>query len=449
MARKILLVALGSTARADCLAEAIAKSSGAELYAFLQHRNPGVIAKAKKVQIGRLEDLPALKAFSKAEGADLAVISPEAALAAGAVDALADVGVPSFGPSKSLARLETSKSFTRNLMLKYGIEGNPEHRAFSSEDGLRDYLLGLGGFVVKPDGLTGGKGVRVLGEHLSGVDDALEYAREILSGGGKAIVEEKLEGEEFSLQCITDGMTVVPCPAVQDHKRAYEGDRGPNTGGMGSYSSANHLLPFLSKDDVEDATAITQKLAAALHKEAGEYYRGVMYGGFMVTSGGVKLIEYNARFGDPEIMNVLPLLENDFVDVCEAVVSQRLSSIKVSFRPMASVCKYAVPEGYPENPKKNGGIIDVSSVDAFAKEQAGSKYYFGSVEATGKLHSYSMGTSRAVACAGFASTVEAAERIAEEAVGRIRGPVRHRRDIGTTELLQKRVRHVNQLKKRI
>ncbi|MFH1107330.1 MAG: phosphoribosylamine--glycine ligase [Candidatus Micrarchaeota archaeon] len=448
MATKVLLVGLGSTARADCLAEAIARSAGAELYAFLQHANPGVVAKAKRVQVGRLDDLAALKSFAKEISADLGVMSPEAALALGAVDSLNEIGVPSFGPSKSLARLETSKSFTRDLMLKYRIEGNPEHKVFSSEDDLRDYLISLAKFVVKPDGLTGGKGVRVLGEHLSGIDDSLAYCREILAGGSRVIVEEKLEGEEFSLQCITDGRTVVPCPAVQDHKRAYEGDRGPNTGGMGSYSGANHLLPFLSKEDVGDAKEITERLAQALFKETGEYYRGVMYGGFMVTAGGVKLIEYNARFGDPEIMNVLPLLETDFVEVCRAAAEGRLSSLKLSFSAQATVCKYAVPEGYPENPKRNGNAVDVSALSDYAAKQAGAKYYLGSVESSGTPGSYRMGTSRAIACVGIAPTIEAAEKVAEKAVKSIRGPVRHRADIGTLELIQKRVRHLNELKKR-
>ncbi|MFH1200055.1 MAG: phosphoribosylamine--glycine ligase [Candidatus Micrarchaeota archaeon] len=446
MAEKVLLVGLGSTARADCLADAIAKSAGAELYAYLSHNNPGVLAKAKKVQVGRLEDLAALAKFAKETGASIAVMSPEAALAVGAVDALEEMGVACFGPSKSLARLETSKSFTRGLMQKYGIEGNPEHKSFDSESGLRDYLLSMNSFVIKPDGLSGGKGVKLLGEHLKGIDDSMEYCREILASGGRVIVEEKLEGEEFSLQFITDGKTVVPCPAVQDHKRAYEGDVGQNTGGMGSYSAANGLLPFVSKEDVADAKEITERLAAALYNETGQYYKGVMYGGFMVTASGVKLIEYNARFGDPEIMNVLPLLENDFVEVCRAVASQKLSTLKLSFAPMASVCKYAVPQGYPENPKKNGSTIDLAALEAFSKANSGVKYYLGSVESTAQKNVYSMGTSRAVACVGFASTIEAAEKLAEEAVCKIAGPVRHRKDIGTNALVQKRVAHVNSLK---
>ncbi len=441
--KKILLVALGSTARADCLAEAIQKSGDTELYSYIQNPNPAVINRSKKHFLGRVDDFDAIRKFAKEVSPSLAVLSPDYAIAIGVADVLEAMEIPSFAPKKSLARLESSKSFTRNLMDKYQIEGSPEHKTFDSLEGIKEYMLYLKDFVVKPDGLTGGKGVKVLGEHIKGIDDSLEYCSEILKTNNKVVIEERLKGEEFSVQFITDGRTVLPSPIAQDHKRAYEGDKGPNTGGMGSYSASNHLLPFLSKTDLQHAQHITHKVAFALKQELNEDFKGIMYGGFMLTSDGVKLIEYNARFGDPEIMNILPILKNDFVEVCEAAATGHLSKVKLAFEEKATVCKYAVPEGYPENPK-NGGIIDISAL-----ADSSAKYYMGAVQEHNSEYPWKlkMGTSRAIACLGIGDTIEEAEKQAEHTIRQIRGPIFYRKDIGTKELIQKRVDHINELKR--
>ena len=155
-----------------------------------------------------------------------------------------------------------------------------------------------------------------------------------------------MEGEEFSLQCFRDGQTVIATPPVQDHKRRFVDDKGPNTGGMGSYSDSNHLLPFLKAEDIAAGLAITRQVAEAILRETGEPYKGVMYGGFMATRDGVKLLEYNARFGDPEAMNILPLLKTDFVDLCRAIIDGTLDRLPVEFDHKATVCKYIVPRGY-------------------------------------------------------------------------------------------------------
>ena len=440
--RKVLLVALGSTARADCLAEAIEKSADTDLYSYLQSPNPSVIKRSKENLLGKVDDFPKILEFAKRVRPDLAIISPDYAIAIGVADILAGLEIPVFAPKKSLARLESSKSFTRNLMDRYKIEGSPEHKVFETGEGLKDYMLYLKDFVVKPDGLTGGKGVKVFGEHLKTIDEAFAYSKEILAAGSKVVLEERLEGEEFSIQFFTDGRTVLPSPIVQDHKRAFDGDRGPNTGGMGSYSAANHLLPFLSKKDLQDAEFITHKVAFALKEELNEHFRGIMYGGFMLTADGVKLIEYNARFGDPEIMNILPIMKSDFVDVCSAAANGSLSKVKLEFEEKATVCKYAVPEGYPDSPKK-GGIIDISAL-----ADSSQRYYLGAVEETGEDSPWKlrMGTSRAVACLGGADSIEEAERIAEHTVRQVKGPVFHRQDIGTRQLLRKRVDHINQIR---
>jgi len=374
------------------------------------------------------------------EKPDFVVCGPEEPLAAG--EGIANLlwrefKIPCIGPTKELAKIESSKSFTRLLLAEHNIPGNPKFRIFSDQSGIGSYLKELGSFVVKPDGLTGGKGVKVSGEHLHSIEDAVRYCQEVFDEGHPSVViEEKLDGEEFSLQSFCDGTHVADMPVVQDHKRARAGDSGPNTGGMGSYSCENHSLPFLSRDDLRQASAINKLVAKALRKKTGEPYKGILYGGFMVTRTGVRLIEYNARFGDPEALNVLSLLKTDFADVCEAIVRGTLDKLPIKFEKLATVCKYVVPDGYPERPVK-GEVIDWSSVSASERL----KIFEAAVDKDdGGV--YRLSGSRAVAFVGIGADVAEAERIAEKAASAVRGPVYHREDIGTRELIAQRVAHL-------
>ncbi len=431
---KILLV--GSGAREHAMADALI-AGDAELYAYMQLLNPGIKRLAKKYTAGKADDIAAAVKFAKENSVEIAIIGPEAPLAAGMADALEKEGVKCVGPTKQLARLETSKSFTRQLLRKYAIEGCIEFMVFdsSNRNGIKAFLEKLGGYVVKPDGLTGGKGVKVSGEHLTNEADALDYCDEILDSHSAVVVEEKLEGEEFSLQTLTDGNGgFLHFPSVQDHKRAFDGDIGPNTGGMGSYSDSNFLLPFLTEKDVEQAKKITEKVAAAIKKELGTPYRGVMYGGFMKTASGIKLLEYNARFGDPETMNIMPLLRTSFVEICKATVEGRLAGLRVEFDKKATVCKYVVPEGYPDRPV--GGKISVHN-------DGKALVYFAAVEE--KEDGIYTTNSRGVGLVGMADTLEEAEKIAEGAASMVKGRVFHRKDIGTKQLLQKRIDHVKKI----
>ncbi len=430
---KILLI--GNGAREHVIAETLCKNKEAILYSYLKSRNPGIISLSKGFEAGNYNDLGRINSYAQKVKPDFAFIGPEEPLSNGVVDLLKELKIDAIGPTKSLARLETSKSFTRSLLKKYRIDGNPEFGIFDKNniDDAKKFIGGLGKCVVKPDGLTGGKGVKVQGDHFKAADEALKYCNEVLQSHPYVIVEEKLEGEEFSLQCLTDGKTVVAMPPVQDHKRAFAGDNGPNTGGMGSYSCEDHLLPFLTKRDVEEGLEITKKVAEALYKETGEFYKGVMYAGLIVTRDGVKLLEYNARFGDPEAMNVLPLMENDFVEVCNAVISQQLHKIKIKFQSKATVCKYVVPEGYPDTPVSSERI-EIGRIPQNAR------IYYASVEQREEgLYTTS---SRAIACLGVSNSLKKAERIAEEAAKSIKGKVFHREDIGTKDMVEKRLRHM-------
>lgn len=434
------ILLIGNSARAHVLAETLKRSpQKVTLFSYMAARNPGVAGLSQEVEIGKYDDLEKISQFAKDNNIDFAVVAPEAPLAAGVVDVLEKVGIKSVGPNKKLAQLETSKSFTRELMNKYNIPGNAQYKVFKSEKGIKEFMEELAGqFVVKADGLHGGKGVKVIGDHLKGIEDGLEYAKQCIKEDGAVVVEEKFVGEEFSSQCLTDGQTVLATPPAQDHKRAYVGDQGPNTGGMGSYSDANHLLPFLTAENVNQALNITVKVSQALKEETGQPYKGIMYGGFIITKDGVKLVEYNARFGDPEAENVLPILKTDLVEVCQRIIKGSLDQIKLEFENKATVCKYVVPQGYPDNPLK-GEKIDVSRVPADVK------MYFASVDKQ-KDGSLVMSGSRAIAFVGVADTLAEAEQIAQKGVEAVQGKVFYREDIGTQELIQKRVDHLKSLR---
>jgi phosphoribosylamine---glycine ligase len=369
---------------------------------------------------------------------DFVFVAPEAPLAAGVVDALqTKLGIPCVGPTRDLARLESSKAFTRDLLRRHRIAGNPAYRVFRTGEGIEAYCHELGEFVIKPDGLTGGKGVKLSGTHLSSARAAAEYADELFAAGHPAvIVEERLDGEEFSLQSFCDGAHVVDMVVVQDHKRAYDGDLGPNTGGMGAYSCPDHRLPFLGEEQRRAASAINVAVAGALARDTGQAYKGILYGGFMLTRDGIRLLEYNARFGDPEALNVLSVLRTDLVDICEAIIAGTLDRVAIDFAPLATVCKYVVPEGYPDRPVKNVRI-SLARVPAPSERL---KYYLAAVEE--RSDGLYVTGSRAIGFVGIGADLDAAESIAEQAASAVDGPVHHRKDIGTRALIERRCEHV-------
>jgi len=434
---------IGNGAREHVIAETIIRSHHQlQLFAFMKSHNPGIADLCAGYHLGSYADIPAVCAKAKEWGINLAVIGPEDPLSHGVVDALQSVNIPAVGPTKSLSRLEISKSFTRDLLEKYAIPGNPRFQNFTSATGLESFLSALDGIVLKPDGLTGGKGVLVQGDHFTTKEEALSLAREILEKHGRLTAEEKIDGEEFSLQCFSDGKTIIPTPPVQDHKRRFIGDKGPNTGGMGSYSDHDHLLPFLKDADIREGLEITRKVAEAILKETGEPYKGIMYGGFMATKDGVKLLEYNARFGDPEAMNVLPLLKSDFIDICQAIIDGALHEINVEFEHQASVCKYIVPRGYglPEDHPDNRSMPSKIEVGNAGK----ARLYYSSVDK--KADGLHMTASRALGLVGIADTISEAEKIAENAVSVISGPVDHRPDIGTAQPINKRIQNMKRIR---
>ena len=429
----ILLV--GSGAREHAIAHALNNSPQEKnIFCLASNMNPGISELCTEIKIDDINDPKLVSSYALKIGAAIAIVGPENPLAMGVADALWAMGTKVVGPKKNLAQIETSKSFARDLLTEYDIPACPEYRTFSSMDGVLPFLQDLGEhYVVKYDGLAGGKGVKVAGDHLRSHNEATEYCQSLVDRGGKFIIEEKLNGQEFSLMSFCDGNSLKHMPAVQDHKRAYEGDIGPNTGGMGTYSDANHSLPFLNEEDINMAHSINVSTAKALKDKFGEGYKGVLYGGFISTANGVKLIEYNARLGDPEAMNVLPLLDSCFIDICNGIVDGNLSHVDVQFKAKATVCKYAVPQGYPDNPIR-GIPIEISDV------QNPEQLFYASVDI--KDGQLILAGSRAVAAVGIADNISSAEEIAEKNISAIKGPVFHRTDIGTNKLIQNKLDHM-------
>lgn len=439
---RVLLV--GSGAREHAMALALRRSPSAELYVWAKHRNPGLVAAAKELQTGSDTDVQGILAWAKAKRVELVVVGPEAPLEAGLTDALRAAGIPCASPSKGAARIETDKSWMRSLMLRHNVPGRLAHHPFDELDSALAFLDKHGPkWAIKPLGLTGGKGVQVYGDHFHDVAGAKVYTGSVFesgAGGGKLQFEELALGEEFTVMAFTDGIHLVPMPAVQDHKRLHDGDEGPNTGGMGSYSQADGLLPFLTLEDYQEAVLILQALVDALRAD-GSPYVGAIYGQFMLTASGPKVIEVNARFGDPEAMNVLHLLSSDYLAILQAMATGTLAPRLVQFRPRATVVKYVVPTGYGDGkPQEQAVAMDLPAIEA-----AGGHVFLGAVEhRSGSLVTL---PSRAIAVLGEAGTVPDAERIAEACVGRIKGPaLHHRRDIGTPALLERRAKHMAALR---
>jgi phosphoribosylamine--glycine ligase len=440
MMERILIV--GSGAREHAIAKALARAASRPVVlCFSGAKNPGIDALCDAYGQGEITDAAAVAAFAREQGVTLAIIGPEAPLAAGVADALWAEGVPVVGPTQSLARIESSKGFTRELLRKHGIAGNPFFQRFTSMEGVEAVLRSFAGrHVIKDDGLAGGKGVKVCGDHLLTLEDSLRFCGELVQSGHPFVIEEKIEGEEFSLMSFCDGTTLRHMPAVQDHKRAYEGDTGPNTGGMGTYTDADHKLPFLADADILLAQTMNEQVSQALAEECGAPYKGILYGGFMATREGVKLVEYNARFGDPESLNLLKLLETDFAVVCRAVVDGTLCDVGLQFSAKASVCKYVVPEGYPDAPRK-GDVVVLPAVTL-----PGTEIFLSAVDVKdGQLIATG---SRTVAVVGTGATIAEAERLCESVVVQIPGPFFHRADVGSEKLLQKRTDHMKAVRER-
>lgn len=352
---KVLLI--GSGGREHSLALKISQSTQLTQL-FIAPGNPGTALCGENVPI-KADDIPALLRFSQEQSIDLVMVGPEMPLAKGIVDVFEQHHIPIIGPTKAGAQLESSKGWAKNLMLKYGIP-TADYRIFSELTSARNYLLQKNTYpiVLKADGLAAGKGVTVAAsfeEAMKALEDCFVKGV-FLEAGNQVVIEDFLVGEEASILAFTDGDTVLPMIAAQDHKAVFDGDKGPNTGGMGAYAPAPLVTDAILADVI---THIFLPLVQGLKAE-GILYKGILYAGLMIHQNQARVVEFNVRFGDPETQVVLPLLENDLLDIFRAIVERKLSRISLRWKPASAVCVILASDGYP-GVYENGVPIEIGS----------------------------------------------------------------------------------------
>ncbi len=341
--------------------------------------NAGIEQIAQCVKVPA-DDIDELARFAKKEKIDLTVVGPELPLTLGIVDAFQEEGLRIFGPSRDAARLEGSKAFTKELMKQNGIPSAFFSTFTDAEDATR-YIQEVGApIVVKADGLCGGKGVIV----CNTVEEALDAVNLIMineafgDAGRKIVVEECLQGEEASVLVFTDGQRILPMPSSQDHKAVFDGDKGPNTGGMGAYSPAPVVTKALEEQILETIMRPTIRAMA----EQGHPYRGLLYAGLMIEDDTAKVLEFNCRFGDPEAQPLLMRLKSDIVPVLEAIADGDLSGIELEWDPRAAVCVVMAARGYPKSYKKG---LEISGLEKAAEIPDTVVFHAGTKSSGGKI----------------------------------------------------------------
>jgi phosphoribosylamine---glycine ligase len=422
------ILVLGSGGREHALAWKIAASPLVDQL-YCAPGNPGIAREAQCVALDP-DDHAAVIAFCKVRAIDLVVVGPEGPLAAGIVDDLEHAGIKAFGPTKAAARLEGSKGFTKDLCKAHGIP-TAAYERFTAADAAKDYVRARGApIVVKADGLAAGKGV-VVAQTLPEAEAAIEM---ILGGGlGEAgaelVIEDFLAGEEASFFVLSDGDTALPLASAQDHKRAFDGDKGPNTGGMGAYSPAPVMTPELSQRALDE---IVQPTIRAM-RDMGCPYKGVLYAGLMITADGPKLIEYNVRFGDPECQVLMLRLVSDLVPALMAARDGMLKNFDLRWLPDVALTVVMAARGYPGHYEKRSviaGLNEAEKIDEVEIFHAGTKDERGHIVANG---------GRVLNVSALGKTVTEARERAYAAIDRIRWPDGFcRRDIGYQAVARER-----------
>lgn len=416
---------IGSGGREHALIKAILKSPRLEKL-YCAPGNGGISRDAQCVDIPVM-DKEKMVAFAKENAVDLAFVAPDDPLAAGMVDAFEEAGIRAFGPNAAAAVIEASKVFSKNLMKKYGIP-TAEYEVFDNSKDAIAYVKdnSLAPVVVKADGLALGKGV-IIAQTIEEAEKAIQSIMEdkkFGESGNKVVIEEFLTGPEVSVLSFTDGKTVKPMVSSKDHKRALDGDKGLNTGGMGTISPNPYYTDELAEECME---TIFKPTIAAMQKE-GRPFKGCLYFGLMMTPKGPKVIEYNARFGDPEAQVVLPRLKTDILDIVDAVIDEKLDEIDIEWSDDCSACVVMASGGYPESYKKGiemFGMDDNGQVDGATVYHAGTKYSDGKFYTNG---------GRVLGVTATGKTLDEALEKAYKAVESISFDGAHyRHDIGRTK----------------
>ena len=404
---------IGSGGREHAIVEALSRSPQVDKI-YCAPGNAGIANLAECVNIG-VTDIEALADFAEQEKIDMTVVGPEAALAAGVVNLFNERGLKIFGPTKEAARIESSKEYAKQVMDRFEVP-TAGYRAFDNYDEAIAYVkAGKIPTVIKYDGLAAGKGV-VVAMSLEEADAALkDMLLDSSFGKGRVVIEDFLEGPEFSFMCVVSGDKVYPLELAQDHKRAFDGDKGPNTGGMGAYSP----VPFIGEDVKERAlNEILKPVAEGLVKE-GNPFTGILYGGLILTEDGPKVIEFNARFGDPETEVVLPRMKSDIYALFDAALKGE--EFEIEWDKDAVLGVVLASKGYPGSYEKGAEIKGLENVDS-------SVYHMGTALKDGKLLTAG---GRVLMVTGKGATLEDAHAAAMESLAKIECPALfHRSDIG-------------------
>jgi phosphoribosylamine--glycine ligase len=341
--------------------------------------NAGIAQLAECAPV-KAEDIPGLLSFAQSKAVDLTIVGPEGPLSAGIVDEFQKAGLPVFGPSRKAAEIEANKAFTKDLMKKYRIP-SADYGVFTDKAAAEDHVRRTGApIVVKAAGLAAGKGVVV----AETVDEAIAALDMIMAkktfgaAGDVVVIEECLRGEEASFMAFTDGKTVVPMASSQDHKRVFDADKGPNTGGMGAYSPAPVVTKKLEKQVMDKVMIPTVR---AMEKE-GRLFKGVLYAGLMINDGTAKVLEFNARFGDPETQPVMARLESDLIDIIEGILGGRLSKMEIRWKPDSAVCVVMASAGYPGSYEKG---VEITGIEKAAALPGVMVFHSGTARRNGKV----------------------------------------------------------------
>lgn len=440
--KKVLVVGQGG--RESALAARL--SAECLIYAVMSHENPTIKDCVEKTGgeylIGSPSSAAEVSSFAVRCGIDLAIVSSDEPLAAGVVDALIDAGIRAVGPTRSGAQIEWDKEYSINLMRQYFPDLTPLFWAVRDKtslilaiDDARARGLEL---VVKPQGLTAGKGVKVMGAHLQGFDGVARYAEELLRSKPDecVLLMEKVSGVEFTIMFLTDGVEVIPVPATYDYPYRFDGDVGPGTGGMGAFSCTTKNLPFMADDHYVQCVAVAKKMLAVM-KADGRHFNGVLNAGFFITPNGLKFLEFNARFGDPECMNVITILDGSLLSLFERIEGGDLRPELIRFTGKASTVKYLVSPEYA----LTDGVRHEFTLDVDALSAMGIQVFFSSsIKIEGMLFS-TLGNSRCVALAASADSPDIASQLIEEGISRcFKGDLHWRKDIGSTNYISRIVR---------
>ncbi len=423
---------LGNGGREAVIAEYVSKDYS--LYSIMPYENPSISnyvqASKGKFIIGNPFDKELVKKFIQEEKIQNCVISSDNLLQDGLIDLARELGLKTFGPTSKGAKIEWSKTYALDIVKKLAPEMVINNYNVTNIEDLRKAIDNYNddNFVVKPEGLTGGKGVKVGGVHFHGKEEGYNYAKDCLKESGKVIIQDKVEGREFTVTGLTDGKNIVITPTTFDYPYRFDEDKGPGTGGMGCLGFDNGLLPFLTKEDIEICHNLMKKTIEYVNKDSLEF-NGVIYGGFFKCSDGIKFIEFNARFGDPESLNILNAIETPFAELFKNIQNQTLSDSNCRFKKINTFTVYVVSPNYAITSSKEPCKFTLKKEEI---EKQGAKIYFASTKHIEGNNYESVGNSRLFAVVCTAENMEdAKEKVYNALKGNVDSILNYRKDIGT------------------